>query len=99
MQFDEIISSGVHFLTEPIRVPSGTHLTAEQGCRLIGGVSLSGKYTMLENGVYVCDLKNTVSIQHALSHAVSDAPSRLPTVRCSSTASRCRSRGIRKRIF
>lgn len=57
MQFDEIISSGVHFLTEPIRVPSGTHLTAEQGCRLIGGVSLFGKYTMLENGVYVCDLK------------------------------------------
>ncbi len=57
MQFDEIISSGVHFLTEPIRVPSGTHLTAEQGCRLIGGVSLSGKYTMLENGVYVCDLQ------------------------------------------
>ena len=56
MQFDEITKAGVHFLTEPIRVPSGTHLKAEDDCRLIGGVSLSD-FTVREDGVYVCDLK------------------------------------------
>ena len=33
MQYSEITKSGVHFLTEPFRVPSGTHLRAEDGCR------------------------------------------------------------------
>ncbi len=56
MQYSEITKSGVHFLTEPFRVPSGTHLRAEDGCRLVGGVALSD-FTVRDDGVYICDLQ------------------------------------------
>lgn len=56
MQYSEITKSGVHFLTEPVRVPSGIHLRAEDGCRLVGGVALSD-FTVRDDGVYVCDLQ------------------------------------------
>lgn len=54
MQNCEITSAGVHFLTEPVRLSSGTHLQAEEGCRLIGGVPLSVK--PFRDGIWICDL-------------------------------------------
>ena len=47
-----LTSAGLHFLTEPIRIPSGTHWKAEPGCRLCGGRRVSarpgadGRYTI-----------------------------------------------------
>lgn len=55
MNTGQITRAGVHFLTEPIRLSSGTHLTAEKGCRLVGGVALSD-FVHQPGGVYVCDL-------------------------------------------
>ena len=34
---NDLTSPGLHLITEPIRIASGTHLKAEPGCRLCGG--------------------------------------------------------------
>ena len=54
MQYGEYTSPGLHILTEPLKIESGAHLTAEVGARLTGGVKLRAQ--PCGNGVWVCDL-------------------------------------------
>ena len=55
MNISEITKSGIHFITEPIKLDSGSVVKAEPGARLVGAVRL--KPDACERGVYVCDLK------------------------------------------
>ncbi len=52
---DTITRKGAHFLTEPLRLVSGTHLKAEPGARLIGGVKLTPE--PCGNGLWTVDLQ------------------------------------------
>lgn len=54
MNLETLFTPGTHFLTEPIRVPSGAVLKGH-GTRLIGGVRLTD-FTVGADGVYECDL-------------------------------------------
>lgn len=55
MDINELTRPGVHFITEPIRLGSGTHLAAEPGSRLVGGVELRAKAAGA--GLWFCDLR------------------------------------------
>lgn len=55
MCYTELCKPGVHYITESIRLPSGTHLKAAPGTRLIGGVKLSVN-VQHPDGVCECDL-------------------------------------------
>ena len=54
MDYKEITASGIHYITEPIFVPDGTHLHAEPGCRLVGGKKLDA--VDLGGGLWSVDL-------------------------------------------
>lgn len=55
MNLLDLTKAGIHFLTEPLRLASGTQLKAEAGSRLVGGVRLQAE--PLGNGQWFCDLK------------------------------------------
>ncbi|MBR4204217.1 MAG: right-handed parallel beta-helix repeat-containing protein [Clostridia bacterium] len=57
----ELTSAGLHFITEPIRIESGTHLKAEPGCRLCGGKKVSAYRGA--DGRYYIDLENPAPIE------------------------------------
>ena len=54
MTYKDITKTGIHFITEPISVPDGTHLHAEPDSRLVGGVRLHAKDA--GNGLWECSL-------------------------------------------
>lgn len=55
MRTEEMTRPGLHTLTEPIHIESNTHLTAEDGCRLTGGVLLSA--IPAGERLWMCDLR------------------------------------------
>ena len=57
---DNITSKGLHIITEPIRLPSGSHLKAEAGCRLCGGRKVVAEKG--EDGRYYIDLPDPAPI-------------------------------------
>ena len=54
MDCKDITKSGIHYITEPIEVPDGTHLHAEPGCRLVGGKKLD--VYEIGDGLWAADL-------------------------------------------
>ena len=55
MQIHELTAPGVHLIDRPVPLPSGTHLLAQPGARLVGGVSLHPQKT--DGRTYTCDLR------------------------------------------
>lgn len=53
-------SSGLHLITEPIRIESGTHLKAAPGCRLCGGKKARARRG--EDGRYYIDFEHPAPI-------------------------------------
>ena len=49
------VKRGLHFIDKTVRIPSGTHLKAEEGCRIVGGRTV--KAEACPDGVWVIDLK------------------------------------------
>ena len=55
MELTELIKTGRHFLSETVRIQSGTHLKAEPGCRLTGGKTVKAEYA--GDGLWRVDLE------------------------------------------
>lgn len=55
MTYKDITSKGLHFITEPIEIPDGICLKAEEGARLVGGKKLTAEPN--GDGLWCLDLK------------------------------------------
>ena len=49
------VSRGIHFVEKTVEIPSGTHLKAEPGCRIVGGRTVKAEAE--DGGVWKIDLK------------------------------------------
>ncbi|MBQ3815680.1 MAG: right-handed parallel beta-helix repeat-containing protein, partial [Clostridia bacterium] len=56
----DLTSPGLHLITEPVRIGSGSHLKAEPGCRLCGGRKVQAEKG--EDGKYYISLENPAPI-------------------------------------